>query len=100
MHNIFFNLNLFYTKIRKYCKPYSDSLYKSQKNNTIAIYYGYLHESLIFKSNVVNYSLDHNLLQAYMTSGENTLYRVRIVRDLSWLKILNEIQLGTIFESK
>ena len=40
----------------------------------------------MFCTNYVhNYSLEHNLLQAYMTCGENTLYRVKIVTDLSCL---------------
>ena len=33
--------------------------------------------------NVENKSLEHNLLQVYITSDENTLLRVNIVRDLS-----------------
>ena len=41
-------------------------------------------QRLIFKKNVDNYSLEYNLLQAYITCGENTLYRVKVVTDLSW----------------
>ena len=76
----------FYIKTRKY-SVYSVAINISLLNNSYAIYYGNLLKDLI-KWNMENYSLEHNLLQAYLTSSENTHFELQIMSNLSWPLII------------
>ena len=76
----------FYIKTRKY-RVYSVAINISLLNNSYAIYYGNLLKDLI-KWNMGNYSLEHNLLQAYLTSSENTHFELQIMSNLSWPLII------------